>query len=432
MNTSMKRACSLALVAGLVTATGACEDLLQVRNPNIIDAGTVDPVDNAETFSRSAWTSFARSYGDHVVYTGWFSNEVWVGDTFPTRNEFGRRAVDARNVTYNNDVYQPLAQALAQSEDAAEIAQAAESDPDYGRARLASGFSLVLMGEGYCRGTLKDGQDYGPALTWREVLGKAIDRFDAVIAATAGTTGAEGVGYGQAALVGAARAHLQLGNHAEAIGYAAQVQEGFDLELSYVDQAGARVRLGNRAFQFSLGGTRESLVVPPHYREMGVLVEGGEAVTTGDPRIPYFDGGMDAQDETLHFWNQAKYPTWSSPMRLASHLEARYIIAEAEYHQGNPGPALTLIEERRSAGEQTPFTGSGDAVLAELMAQRSRDFWLEAKRMGDLRRNPGYVPNVLEAGADYYKDVQDGLVHDQSCWPMPFQEYNANPYVDAD
>jgi starch-binding outer membrane protein, SusD/RagB family len=429
MNIMTKRSMGMALAAAVVSTTPACGDLLDVRNPGIVDAATVDPVENAETFSRSALQSFARAYGEHIIYSAWFTNEMWVGDTFPTRNEFGMRSVDDRNGTYNNDVYQPLAQGLAQSETAADVAQDANSPIDLARSRLSAGFSLVLMGEMYCQGVITG----GPALSTGETLTQAVGRFDEAIGAAQGLTGAEATNYNFAAHVGAARAHLQMGNYEQAISYATPVPAEFEYALPYVDQADSRTRLGNNVFFYSRGGAREAFVVPPHYREMGTEFSGigGELVEAGDPRIPFWDTGAFPQDGTLPFFSQLKYPSWASAIRLASGLEARYIIAEAELHQGNPASALLLINERREAGGQGAFVGTGDAVLAELMDQRSRDFWIEGKRMGDWRRNMGAVPNILQEGDSYYKAVQDGIVRGQTCWPMPFQEYNANENIPA-
>jgi starch-binding outer membrane protein, SusD/RagB family len=426
MNIMTKRSLGMALAAAVVSTTAACGDLLDVRNPGIIDAATVDPAANAETFSRSALQTFAAAYGEHIIYTAWFTNEMWVGDTFPTRNEFGMRDVDARNGTYNG-IYGNLAQGLAQSESAAGIAQEANSPIDLARARLGSGFSLVIMGEAYCQGVITG----GPALSTGETLTQAIGRFDEAIGAAQGLSGAEATNYNFAAHVGAARAHLQMGNFGEAISYASPVPADFEYALPYVDDAGSRGRLGNTVYFYSSGGSRESFVVPPHYREMGVEFAGGEPISGGDPRIPYFDAPQLPQDATLNFFSQLKYPSWASSIRLASGLEARYIVAEAELRQGNPASAVALIAERRAAGGQSAFVGTGDAVLAELMDQRSRDFWIEGKRMGDWRRNAGAVPNILQPGDAYYKDVQGGVVQDQTCWPMPFSEYNANDNIPA-
>lgn len=60
------------------------------------------------------------------------------------------------------------------------------------------------------------------------------------------------------------------------------------------------------------------------------------------------------------------------------------------------------------------------------MTQRSRDFWLEGKRMGDYRRHPGSVIGVLESGSAYYKPGV-GDVGDQTCWPVPDDEFLNNP-----
>jgi starch-binding outer membrane protein, SusD/RagB family len=425
------------LGVGLVAAISGCDNFLEVRTPGIIDAGTVDPVANSETFARSALQTVAESYGELITYSAWFSNEMWVGDTFPTRNEFGRRNVAHTNGTYNNDVYQPLAQGLAQSEEAAEIAtqarDGAETTPlrnaairDFGLARMGSGFSLVFMGEMMCEGVITG----GPALTTEETLTEAAARFDEAIDAVAGLGTAEGNNILQSSRVGAARAHLQIGNLAQAIAYASAVPADFRYDLQYFDQPGERLRLGNRLFYYSRRGSRQNLVVPPHYREWGMqTTEAGEVVRAGDPRIRFWDTGALPQDETLPFYSQLKYPEWGSNVRLASGLEARYIVAEAELKQNNPAPALALIAERRTAGQQGGFTGSGsDAILRELMEQRHRDFWLEGKRMGDWRRNPGAVQHILEPGDNYYKPAV-GLVEDQTCWPMPFSEANANPNI---
>jgi hypothetical protein len=78
-------------------------------------------------------------------------------------------------------------------------------------------------------------------------------------------------------------------------------------------------------------------------------------------------------------------------------------------------------------GEQPAFVGVGtNAILAELMDQRSRDFWLEGKRTGDFRRNPGAVPYVPATGQPYYKPEQ-GAVRDNTCFPVPRVEIDNNP-----
>jgi len=65
-------------------------------------------------------------------------------------------------------------------------------------------------------------------------------------------------------------------------------------------------------------------------------------------------------------------------------------------------------------------------VLAELMDQRARDFWLEGKHLGDWQRNPTATPYVPATGTPYYKPTQ-GNFGNATCFPVPDIEINANP-----
>jgi starch-binding outer membrane protein, SusD/RagB family len=427
----------LALAAAVVAAAAGCDDFLEVRNPAVVEATAIDPVADAPVLAASAFQNFATYYGSAVVYSGWFTSEIWVGDTFPTRNEYGRRLIDDRNATHNGDIWFPLSRSVSSAENVLDLAggaAGAEQSVHIARAAMTSGFSILLMAEHFCRGTIASGGQPGPELSTEQMLNLAVERLTRAIAvgtaaSTAtgpGTTAATRAAAGNianAARVGLGRAHLQAGRHAEAIAAVNAVPAAFRFDVPFVDDAGNRGRLGNGVFFFSGGGAREAIVVPPVYRQMGVNLDLAAADRVGDPRIPFNDAGRDAQDATLRLWNQQKYPNYASPIRLASGLEARYIVAEAQLKTGNPAAALTLIGERRTAGQQDAFAGTGDAaILAELMAQRSRDFWLEGKRMGDFRRNPGSVPNVLGPNDAYYKPAV-GTMGDQTCFPIPAFEF---------
>ena len=66
-------------------------------------------------------------------------------------------------------------------------------------------------------------------------------------------------------------------------------------------------------------------------------------------------------------------------------------------------------------------------LLKALMEQKTRDFWLEGKRIGDLRRlGESIVPYIIPTGNNYYKP-ELGLVGNQVCWPVPQSEINNNP-----
>jgi hypothetical protein len=405
---------------GALASSTACDSFFQVDNPNIIDGTKVDPVLAAEEFSRSVWQNFAFAYGGVIVYSAWFTNEARVGDTFPTRNEYGRRLIDDRNGTHNDEVWWPLARAVASAEDAltrlAEIPNADQS-VRIARVALAGGFADLLMGESFCQGVV---DPLGSPLAPAQTLDRAIERLkqarqiaDKSYAAKMDTVDAKAIS--AAARVGMARAYLQKGDKANAIAMATGIPADFVFNVTYVDDAANRGRLGNNVWNFSF--SRISLVVGPEWRAKA---------DSGDTRIKYQDMKRLAQDGTLQFYRQNKFDGFAAPIRLASGLEARYIVAEAS---GDRNQQLTLINERRGAGGQTALVGAGlsDAqVLTELMEQRGRDFWLEGKRLGDWRRNSGNVNHILQPGSTYYK-ADLGTVSDHTCFPIPAAEKDNNP-----
>jgi hypothetical protein len=129
---------------------------------------------------------------------------------------------------------------------------------------------------------------------------------------------------------------------------------------------------------------------------------------------------------------QTKYLTYGDPIRLASGLEAQFIAAEAPLHaSGATGPALALIASERMTGNQSPYSGPTDtlSVLTELLNQRAREFWMEGKKLGDIRRNPSVsLPAILTepVGAPFFGPT-GGNFGSTFCAPIPPEEVNANP-----
>ena len=142
-------------------------------------------------------------------------------------------------------------------------------------------------------------------------------------------------------------------------------------------------------------------------------------VSAPSSQFPPFDG-------VTPLWTQKKYPALTASIRLASGLEAKYIAAEAQ--ESDPD-MLSLIQERRASNGQPPYTGDmgASALLLELMNQRSRDFFLEGKRMGDARRRPGLLPGYPRTGDPYHKSGF-APVSTQACWPLPAQENGIATY----
>lgn len=413
-----------AVLSATVLSSAACDGLLRVRNPTVIDASTIDPAADAATFASSALNDLYDAVDNLIVYGAWFTGEAWVGDTFPTRNDIAKRKIDFTNGTVNSEVYSPIALAISASE---KVLSLLRDVPDAGRnlniarAALASGYAIELEAETFCQVVISQGLDQlGAPLSPADGSAEAVKRFQQAITVGGAAGGAEGTRIVNAARVGLARAYLQMGRNAEALAAAQQVPASFVYTAPRVDDPSNRGPLGNTVYSFTLA--RPSLVVPPYYRALS------------DPRVP-FSLVLDAkgkaaktQGNDLDFYAQTKYTSYGSGYRLASGLEARYIAAEAALKTGNPAPAAALVAERKVP---TAKSGNlGDFVpavtpLVELLDQKSRDFYLEGQHMGDWRRNPQATPYVLPAGAAYYAEA--GAIGSQSCFPVPQAEVANNP-----
>jgi hypothetical protein len=387
---------------------GACNDFLTVKNPNNILVSAIDPETDAPTLAASAQQDLAAAYGWLSMYQSWFTGEMRVAETFPTRHEFGRRDVTAANGSHNAEVWTPLSRALAAATIVSDL-ELPDTNVNRIRGLVVKGYSFVLMAESFCEGVLRG----GPSLATNAMLDSAVVAFETAIAGGTANGTAAAVSLANAARVGAARAHLQAGRKPQAAALANAVPAGFVFNFTYLDDPAQRTRLGNRQWQFVF--SRGSLQVAPAFR-------------VNDPRVPFklpsqhslvpFDAGSG------DFVIQDKYPAWQSPMRLASKMEADYIAAEA----GSTAEQLALIAARRAANGQPAYAGATDAnsVLTELMEQRGREFYLEVKRMGDLRRNPTNVLNAPQPGATYFREGF-APIGTQVCWPLPLAETDNNP-----
>ena len=405
------------LTRGAIALTAAisllgCDDFITVDNPNVVDAGGIDPNADGALIAWSAFQDFVAGFGDIMLNTAWFTTEGWTGDSSEDRSEIGRRAIDPANPRLNTDVWVRFSRGLATTEGAADIllgASDAAENIHLARVSLAAGYSYLLMAETFCQGTARG----GPPLTTQQMLDLSIERFTRArdIATANGSAAATDIAL--AASVGLGRAHLQAGNGPDALAAVASVPDDFDFLLYNLDDPANRERLGNRLWQATV--ERASLVVPPVYR---ALADGG------DPRVDYEDTGVRAYDGYLQMYAERKYFGWDAPYLLASGLEARYIAVEAA---GDEGAMLDFVNERRLAGNHATVSGlTGDALLTEFLAQKSIDFWLDGRRMGDFRRHGELVPWVIPAGSDFYKPAA-GPVSDGTCFPLPLAETTTNP-----
>jgi hypothetical protein len=401
--------------AALLTVAVLAGCNMDVTNPGVIDTSRFDPSQDAALLSLSAQSNLHRAVGALNVYTGLVAQEVWVGAIRAETNEIGRRVATAGISDINSGIWTPLQRAIGTNELTVQTlakSPGAASDINLARAYMNAGFSLELMAEAFCQGAIL----VGPPLTPAQVSDTAIARFQQAITIGAAAGGAEGTKVVNASNVGLARAYLQKKDYPNAAIAAAKVPNAFTYDALAVDDPANR-GLANGVYSYD--GSSRLLVVPPVYRGYD------------DPRVKWKDAGpnVNAQDTQLHYYQQLKFPGWSSPIRIASTMEAQYILAEAKLlgQPSDPTVALALIADRRTANGQGVFAGVTNAeILAELMDQRAREFWLEGKRLGDIIRNPTAIANVPAPGDNYYKPAM-GKYGNLTCFPVPMAEILANP-----
>lgn len=404
-------------VLGVACATAlagtACS--LDVRNPTVIDAATFNPNTDGTTLALSAQTNFYIAFQSVALFGGLISDELWTGAARLQTKRLAAR-VFASTDDINADFFAPLSLAVASNENAINALQGgagAATDLNLARASMNMGFALELMAETMCAGVIQG----GPQLSDAQLLDSSITRFtNAITVATA--AGSAGASIVNASNVGLARAYLQKGDYTKAGSTAALVPAGFSVNVVTSPNTSTQGTLGNQIYGSTVGG---QIVTPQRYRII-------------DTRLAIDSSRVGATLNGVKYVAQAKYKSYGDPIRLASGLEAQYIAAEASLHgSGSTAAALTLINARRAAGGQGTYGGATDSlsVITELLNQRARDFWLEGKKLGDLRRNPSVaLASVLtDPTADpfYVPNKTPPAFGSAFCTPIPPQETNANP-----
>jgi starch-binding outer membrane protein, SusD/RagB family len=182
------------------------------------------------------------------------------------------------------------------------------------------------------------------------------------------------------------------------------------------------------------------------HTQWGTFYEGYYRVTR-DPRVRWDttalkgDAAVAKFGGLVPFWPEAKYTTTSAPVRLSSGWEMRLIEAEAALVAGDTALARTKMNVHRTALTLpgVTFTTVTEAWTA-LKTERAIELWLEARRLGDLRR---WIDNSVPGGyidGTYRGSVADTLhvtpietmaapVARVLCFPVGRNERETNPNV---
>ncbi|HEY3280202.1 MAG TPA: RagB/SusD family nutrient uptake outer membrane protein [Gemmatimonadales bacterium] len=243
--------------------------------------------------------------------------------------------------------------------------------------------------------------------------------------------------YGGRASVRADLATYGLATWADALADAALVPDTFKFEVPYSNAAPDQYNYlywarANQSFRA--------------HTQWGTFYEGYYRVTR-DPRAKWDTTGLlgDAAVSKfggrVPFWPEAKYTTTSAPVRVSSGWEMRLLEAEAALVAGDTALARAKMNLHRTALALpgVTFTNLAEAWTA-LKTERAIELWLEARRLGDLRR---WTDNSVPGGyidGTYRASVTDTLhstpietmtapVARVLCFPVARNERETNPNV---
>jgi hypothetical protein len=392
------------MLLGVMCLASACnvDRLLNTKDKDTSPPSQVNSKAGLPNAYGGAISQFQVAYGGsgagggssnegHVIMTGLMSDEYVDLETFPTRIAIDNRIAAPGNGT-TRGIYLDLSQARVSAERAAGLYQKYDST-NVLRAEMLNlaGFSYLLFAENYCSGIPFDSVSFTGAVTYglplpsNAIYARALADFTAAspiaVADSAANGDAKGIEQINLARVGRARALLDLGQFAAALAVADSVPTSFVYSIEGSTNS-PRENNGVWYFQtqlaFSVGDSEG--------------VNGLNFVSAADPRVRTLNTGAPGFSGVGNFIDEEKYTDPTSPIPVATGLEARLIDAEARLQGGDVAGWAAALNAARSDSGIPPLTPDSTATAAMTLQQnvmfRERAFWLylTAHRLSDLRR----------------------------------------------
>lgn len=410
-----------AVIAAPIVGCNTISDALDVTAPDKIDASMLRDPAFAPLLVNSAVGDFECGYGAFVAVGGMMSDELLDVSITASRWPYDRRDVQTSDPAYSTNpcdnftpgVYTPISTARFTADTVAALLkvwtdQEVPNRTDLlAKALIYSGYDRIMLGELFCTAAI----DRGPELTSADIFAQAEEKFTEGLAAAQAAGDAD---LTSLAYMGRARARLDQNNLTGADEDAKQVPPGFLYNATADITNGVRT---NRVYQqFNL----HVASVTPQF--IGLTVPTADGGTVPDTRIADSATGRNGADAKTPMTASNKYPTGATPIPIGSYAEAQLIIAEAEGGQ----TAVNIINDLRvAAGLPGAFQSSdADVIKAQVIAERSRQLYLQGTRLYDMRRLN--LPLVPAPGADY---LHGGTYGTQLCLPLPDVERNSNPNI---
>jgi hypothetical protein len=418
-------AVSAVLAAGLGATLAACRDItsLEQETPSRIGAGDLEKPENATLLVKSAIGDFECALANYVVAGGLVGDELANANLTNRLWDYDRRTILPTNDIYSTarcggdpTVYTTLSTARYDADHVLGLLDGWTDEQVEGRIGLIAtaaayaGYSLVLLGEGMCSAAI----DVGPELTPAQFLAEAEARFTRAIDAAA-TAGDDQIRH--LAILGRARARLDLGKMAEAGADATQIPPGFVVNATYSNAKDSRQNVVYNFMYQLLAAT-----VDTPFRD---VTFGG----VPDPRVNVVDDSTAGSDNVTRIFLPAKYSAFETPIPVARWEEAQLILAEADVAGNDVSGAVGIINTlHANAGIPAYGGGTPSEVLAQIVEERRREFFLEGQRLGDIIR---YGLALAPAAGTPFPvgDAVSGVYGTQVCFPLPAVERLNNPNI---
>lgn len=368
-------------VLALVLVTGAAcstDKILKVDRPDIIDPSGLGNANGVSALYAGVIGDFSSTNASTlgvIGLSGLMTDELRFGATPPEIRQADQRAAPESN-TLLATMYRQVQQLRGQADRATAALKAVNAtDPRIGEMEALSGYAHIVLGEMFCSGVPlgTPGEDATPQTTV-EVLTAAGAKLTSAIANTGSNVRAKNF-----ASVLRGRALVDLGQFAQAAAAVASVPTSF----SYTTLHSLSTALQQNGFANYM------------WNNDGLLVSDREGTnglnfgTAGDPRVPIEGTGapsrFDGQTPRYYLkWASS----FTSPMPIATGVEARLIEAEAALRAGDIALWVQKLNEARAPWSMAPVTDPGTATARVDLMFRERAFALFASghRLGDLRR----------------------------------------------
>ncbi len=361
-----------------------CSKLTKVEAPDVLQPQQLATPSGAAVL-RAGAINYLYYFVSLNAY-GVPGDDALLSDQLVTGNDPSAAPIDERTATPNNGDLPYIQMQIYRGALLTAIA-AYKSFPSLSQAYTGNMYSLlgyleVYFGELFCSGvplsTVVDNTvHYGTPLTTQQIFQQAAAHFDSAV-----TLSADTARFLSLAQVGLGRTLLDIGQFAQAAAAVHTVPTNFVFNAEATGSVAQSNIIGLNQASGLLYGVAD---------RQGV--NGLDYISSGDPRIPVSLVGT-ASDGVTPIYEYLPYSTTSSPVPIATGVEARLIEAEASLQAGDNVGWLAALNALRADSADTHVAGLGPlpdpgtpSARVDLMF-RERAFWMffTGHRVGDLRR----------------------------------------------